>query len=228
LVLDPEEIVERLRFAIKGSIADSEPRSRRLSSASADRRVPASRARFNFNLRKRFETMPRARASRTAEPESYADSASDTEPEEDETPRKGAPRSRVKRRVSAYALDATDTASQGQISTGQASTSTSAIRSLNDDLAEKRMRRKSHKLNVVADPSTSTGSAADGDGDDPHRTPKKKGTGKGNAPRTPGRTGTLLNAVDRTPIPVVPIEISTSNFEEWMKLATDNVGKFSL
>lgn len=34
----------------------------------------------------------------------------------------------------------------------------------------------------------------------------------------------VLGANDKTPIPQVSMEVMSSNFEEWMKMATDNVG----
>ena len=89
--------------------------------------------------------------------------------------------------------------------------------SLNDDSTEKRQRREERLANkhlerkkVVA-AATTHGSPLRNNN---HTTPTSP-------PRTPN--GTLLQAVDgppHSPVRKVPI---LANFEEWMKMATDNV-----
>ncbi|EDR05679.1 uncharacterized protein LACBIDRAFT_302841 [Laccaria bicolor S238N-H82] len=80
---------------------------------------------------------------------------------------------------------------------------------INDDAAEKRRRRKSTKITVVenamAGPS-SEGIAAN-DAPEGSRAAKQK---------------QQLNSVDPTSLLNLPREIMSSNFEEWMKMATDN------
>lgn len=73
--------------------------------------------------------------------------------------------------------------------------------SINDDTAEKRRRRKSTKL--VRPPL--------GDVD-----AEEGGT------RAHARAN-QLNVVEDAPIINVPLDVMSSNFEEWMKMATDNV-----
>ncbi|ELU43650.1 condensin complex component cnd2 [Rhizoctonia solani AG-1 IA] len=81
----------------------------------------------------------------------------------------------------------------------------------NDDRSEKRRRRQSRTAAALI--------AEEGDG----------GSSSGvNGPRTPKKTAVaranMLNAVDHTPLPAVSLDVMTSNFEEWMKMATDNDG----
>ena len=86
--------------------------------------------------------------------------------------------------------------------------------SINDDESERRRRRKSAKMtaldNAVAGPSSEGGAAANGDADT-----SRPGHGRRQQP---------LTAVAATPaLPKQSIEAMTTNFEEWMKMATDNV-----
>lgn len=80
---------------------------------------------------------------------------------------------------------------------------------INDDAAEKRRRRKSTKFvlpeNAVAGPSSEVNN--DGEAADTSRTARQK---------------QQLNAVT-APVIDVPPDVMSSNFEEWMKMATDNV-----
>ena len=48
-------------------------------------------------------------------------------------------------------------------------------------------------------------------------------TAGGHPPKTPHRRLSQLNAVPMTPALPASIEIMSSNYEEWMKMATDNV-----
>ncbi|KAL4063168.1 condensin complex subunit 2/barren [Scleroderma citrinum] len=78
---------------------------------------------------------------------------------------------------------------------------------INDDTAEKRRRRKSTKLAVIenaeAGPSTERQEYAE-----PSKTAQAK--------QKP------LNSVLPQPVINVPLDVMNSNFEEWMKMATDN------
>lgn len=71
---------------------------------------------------------------------------------------------------------------------------------MNDDEAERRRRRKSVKVAAAA-------AAA----------PLEE-------PATPrARPGQQVNAVEPAPPVAVPLDVMNTNFEEWMKMATDNV-----
>ena len=79
---------------------------------------------------------------------------------------------------------------------------------INDDAAEKRRRRKSTKINVIenahAGPSSEGQDAAEGD--------SLRGT----------KQKQQLQAI-AAPVINVSMDVMSSNFEEWMKMATDNV-----
>lgn len=78
---------------------------------------------------------------------------------------------------------------------------------INDDAAEKRRRRKSTKLNMIENPAGPSGESQEEPPVpiDPARAAKQK-----------------LNTV-AAPAETVPFDVMSSNFEEWMKMATDNV-----
>jgi condensin complex subunit 2 len=82
---------------------------------------------------------------------------------------------------------------------------------INDDAAEKKRRRKSIKVaameNAHAGPS-SEGNVGEYDQPEPSRTTRPK---------------QQLASVEQTPVINVPLDVMSSNFEEWMKMATDNV-----
>lgn len=88
---------------------------------------------------------------------------------------------------------------------------------MNDDEAEKRKRRKSAKVlyadNAEAGPS-SEGIAGAVDGIAPAAVAKQKQA--------------QLASVAETPVINVPFDVMSSNFEEWMKMATDNVRVLTL
>jgi condensin complex subunit 2 len=69
---------------------------------------------------------------------------------------------------------------------------------INDDVAEKRRRRKSIKL--VSQPE--------------------------DLPELAKSKGRLLTSAAPPPVINVPLDVMSSNFEEWMKMATDNVRVF--
>lgn len=92
---------------------------------------------------------------------------------------------------------------------------TKPFSSLNDDSAEKRQRREERAANKHLERQKVVAAVA-------HGSPIRNSA---NTPTTPPRTpnGTVLQAVDpkhHTPVKRVPI---LANFEEWMKMATDNV-----
>jgi len=89
--------------------------------------------------------------------------------------------------------------------------------SLNDDSAEKRARREEKAANKHLERQKVVAAAA-------HGSPLRRTSGVGTAstpPRTPNGTAVIQAVDDRpaTPVRKVPI---LANFEEWMKMATDN------
>jgi condensin complex subunit 2 len=90
----------------------------------------------------------------------------------------------------------------------------SAARSVNknDDAAEKRRRRKSNKLAVL---ENSQGGPSSEGGQNPEQD-QPEGSWM-------AKQKQQLTSVAQTPVINVPLDIMSSNFEEWMKMATDNV-----
>jgi condensin complex subunit 2 len=85
--------------------------------------------------------------------------------------------------------------------------------SLNDDAAEKRRRRKSAKMAMMSTEDNEAGPS---------------GEGSAETERDPTRSITLgkqkqLLPVDEAPKINLPLDVMNHNFEEWMKMATDNV-----
>lgn len=82
---------------------------------------------------------------------------------------------------------------------------------INDDSAEKRQRREERVANKHLERKKVVAAA--------HGSPLRTST-PSSPPRTPN--GTVIKSVDgpHTPVRKVPI---LANFEEWMKMATDNV-----
>ncbi|KAF9245289.1 condensin complex subunit 2/barren [Melanogaster broomeanus] len=130
-----------------------------------------------------------------------SDSGGDTEP--DTTPR---PIHRSKKRISdAYGgeNDASFTSDSGRPPLRAVN--------INDDAAEKRRRRKSVKLAVIesAEAGPSSGDRMD--------------TGEGwRATNSKQKQQQQLNSAVPPPVINVPLDVMSSNFEEWMKMATDN------
>ena len=85
---------------------------------------------------------------------------------------------------------------------------------INDDSAEKRKRREERVAEKHLERKKVVAAAAH------HGSPMRNSTGTPSSPpRTPN--GTVLQTVEHnTPVRKVPI---LANFEEWMKMATDNV-----
>lgn len=82
---------------------------------------------------------------------------------------------------------------------------------INDDAAEKRRRRKSNKLAVIE--SAEPGPSGD-----------RMDTGESSrAALAKQKQQQQLNSALPPPVINVPLDVMNSNFEEWMKMATDNV-----
>ena len=82
---------------------------------------------------------------------------------------------------------------------------------INDDAAEKRRRRKTTKLAVIesAEAGPSSGDRMD--------------TGESSRAALAKQKQQQLNSALPPPVINVPLDVMNSNFEEWMKMATDNV-----
>lgn len=106
---------------------------------------------------------------------------------------------------------------------------TVSLNDINDDLAEKRRRRKSNK--ILAQPSLEeiddAMPSAPSPGNDETRTvPASSQPTQNNGDTLRARPSIgNINAVEEAPLVQVPLDVMSSNFEEWMKLATDNVRK---
>jgi len=117
--------------------------------------------------------------------------------------------SRLKRRVSQFQPSIED--SEQRI----------PLKPFNDEAAEKRSlkRRKSSRMTMAFDPSNASQEDQEAEGDasipaDGPKTPRKTALARANQLKSVAVPG---------PMVPVPLEIMTSNFEEWMKMATDNV-----
>lgn len=96
---------------------------------------------------------------------------------------------------------------------------------INDDEAEKRKRRKSAKL---AQPMMSFEDESQMDADTSGAGPSSQDqSGRiGDTPRARQlKQKQQLMSVAETPVINVPLDVMSSNFEEWMKMATDNVSE---
>ena len=150
---------------------------------------------------------------------SYSD-ASETESEPEVTPRPKQKAAKLKRRVSQY----NPQEEESQQFNNPRDSFRVPLKPINDELVEKRnlKRRKSRMSmgiglegsSLVADNEAAPEASQDINGDaDTPKTLKKTALARANQ----------LKSV-AAPAPVAaPIEILSSNFEEWMKMATDNV-----
>lgn len=143
--------------------------------------------------------MPRVKRTRKVAREDYdgSDSGRDTEPDSS----RPAHRQGGKRRVSDYHdNDGSFTSDGGRVPLRPVN--------INDDTAEKRRRRQSTKLAVIdnAEAGPSTERQEPGE--------SSKGIHHKQKP---------LNSALPPPVINVPLDVMNSNFEEWMKMATDNV-----
>ena len=133
----------------------------------------------------------------------YADSDSEGDTDHDEpTPKPH--RTSSKKRVSDV-YDASFTSESGR-------TPLKSV-SLNDDAAEKRRRRKSAKISMMPLDDNEAGPSGEGSGDVERESARPTVHGKQKQ----------LPAVEEAPRIQVSMDVMSSNFEEWMKMATDNV-----
>lgn len=195
--------------------------------------------------------MPRKRAVSTssdeAEPPNVPNTNDVDETESDSRPRattKSASRPKHKRRPSAPFADASNSgnysvptkedeslsnSTRGNPRTASLNTSTNGFTEV-DDRAEKRKRRKSTRVSFVAassdgeDGDAGVGEAQAEDG------PSNRDLNRSSGSRPSMRTGRQslgaslrINAVAPAPPPAISMDVMNSNFEEWMKMATDNV-----
>ncbi|KZT09955.1 barren [Laetiporus sulphureus 93-53] len=84
---------------------------------------------------------------------------------------------------------------------------------INDDMAEKRRRRKSAKVTAMGPEDSQAG---------PSEVNNEEQGGAGPSGTAAARQKQQLLAVAQAPLINVPIDVMNSNFEEWMKMATDN------
>ncbi|KAG6890973.1 hypothetical protein C0992_011732 [Termitomyces sp. T32_za158] len=145
--------------------------------------------------------MPPARRAQFQEDAHLFDDDTDSDNEQD-TPKRH--KQGLKKRLSEAYLPEHDSHL-----TSDAGRSTHRSVNINDDAAEKRRRRKSAKIAVIENTLTGSSSEAHADQDGPEssRTTKQK---------------QQLNSVAAPPIINVSKDVMSSNFEEWMKMATDN------
>lgn len=161
----------------------------------------ATRFGYDQRLRRRprrpLTTMPpsRARASKKVR---VADSDSDNDTEPDATP-KPPNRTLSKKRIS-DAYDASFTSDNGR----------AALKgiNMNDDAAEKRRRRKSARVPL---PEDEAGPSSEGNAPEDVRAAAH------------AKQKQQLLSIAQQPEINVPLDVMNSNFEEWMKMATDNV-----
>ncbi|KAG2042455.1 condensin complex subunit 2/barren [Suillus americanus] len=143
------------------------------------------------------------RRARIADTENYgSDSGGDTEPDTPRPPSRPTLRQGSKKRIS----DMYGGENEAHFESGRPPLRAVNI---NDDAAEKRRRRKSNKLAVIenaeAGPSTERQDQAES---------SKAAQAKLKQQQ--------LNSVAPPPVINVPLDVMSSNFEEWMKMATDN------
>lgn len=133
--------------------------------------------------------MPSSRRARIKSPSPplYADSDSEGDEESTPKPVRHAPRKRLSEaHIDPDASFSSDRAPLRSVN-------------INDDVAEKRRRRKSVKVIPVQEPE--------------EQEQAEHGRSKGR----------LLTSAAPPPVINVPLDVMSSNFEEWMKMATDNV-----
>ncbi|KIJ62035.1 hypothetical protein HYDPIDRAFT_95405 [Hydnomerulius pinastri MD-312] len=82
---------------------------------------------------------------------------------------------------------------------------------INDDTAEKRRRRKSTKLAVIEQAEAGPSNGGD-----------RMDTGESSRAAQAKQKQQQLNSAAPPPVINVPLDVMSSNFEEWMKMATDN------
>lgn len=142
---------------------------------------------------------PRSRPADAAPVDIDSDGAGDTENDDEPTPK---PQRSSRKRLSEAAFDPSFTTDSSRAPLKSVN--------INDDAAEKRRRRKSARPPVPLDdneagPSTEDTRAA-----------------------AHARQTQQLLSVAEAPAIDVPLDVMNSNFEEWMKMATDNVRSYTV
>ncbi|KAI1793576.1 barren [Ganoderma leucocontextum] len=150
---------------------------------------------------------------------SHADSDSGGDTEREHTPRPPPGRTLSKKRLSehfdpdpSFSLDDTNPApskTRHPLKTV----------SINDDVAEKRRRRKSAKITLPLDPDQDP---EPGPSNVPHTNEAQDAPSEGSRTSNLPRQKSQLLAVPQAPEINVPLDVMTSNFDQWMKMATDN------
>ena len=167
----------------------------------------------------------RHRAQRENSRQAYAESDSDGDTEREQTPRPPAARNLSKKRLSErFDPDGSFTLEDATNGPTKARPPLKSV-NINDDVAEKRRRRKSAKVTLPLEPEDEpeagpSNSANTHDGAD---TPAE-GSRADNLARQKSQ---LLN-LPQAPVINVPMDVMTSNFDQWMKMATDNVRLLSI
>ncbi|KAH9940947.1 barren [Epithele typhae] len=162
-------------------------------------------------------TRPRQSTARV----SYAESDSGGDTEREQTPRPSA-HTHSKKRLSerdqdgSFSLDNNANASKG--AHGRIPLTTVNI---NDDAAEKRRRRKSAKLPAPLDPSDDPEA---GPSSIPAGGPSSDAPGAAEGSRGAGlpRTKSQMLSIPQTPAINLPKDVMAQNYDQWMKMATDN------
>ena len=149
----------------------------------------------------------------------YAESDSGGDTEREQTPKPQA-RTLSKKRLSERLYDpAADGSFSAEGSNGPGGRAPLKNVNINDDIAEKRRRRKSAKVTVVLDGED----AEAGPSNAAHLVDGAEGSAEGTRATALGRQKSQLLNVPQAPVINVPIDVMTSNFDQWMKMATDNV-----
>ena len=96
---------------------------------------------------------------------------------------------------------------------------------INDDVAEKRRRRKSAKIALPLDPEEDPEA---GPSSQPNGADSAEGAAESSRGANLARQKSQLLSVPQAPVINVPMDVMTSNFDQWMKMATDNVSSLSI
>ncbi|EGN96565.1 hypothetical protein SERLA73DRAFT_111171 [Serpula lacrymans var. lacrymans S7.3] len=148
----------------------------------------------------------RSRSTKIQAENRDSDSGADTEPE---TPRP--PRQASKRRISERFSDIYGPDNDASFSSDPGRVPLKAV-NINDDAAEKRRRRKSNKFVVPETAQAGPSSEGNNVEQDPAESSRA----------AQAKQKQQLTSVAPPPIINVPLDVMSSNFEEWMKMATDN------
>ncbi|KAI0820368.1 barren [Trametes gibbosa] len=161
----------------------------------------------------------RPRPARNDNPRSsYADSDSGGDTEREHTPKPNA-RTLSKKRLSERIHDPDPDRSFAQdVPSGGGARPPLKSVNINDDVAEKRRRRKSAKVTTVHPEALH---AEAGPSNIPY-TADGEGASEATRTTTLGRSKSQLLNVPQAPVINVPMDVMTSNFDQWMKMATDN------